>query len=105
MAQAWARMRYLTSLLSLLVLVLTSAGPAARADDERFLPPEQVFRYTVAAEGDGVAVHWMLPSGYYAYKSRMSLESGTPAAVLGPARYPRAEIHKDEYFGAQEIFR
>jgi thioredoxin:protein disulfide reductase len=81
------------------------AGPAARADDDRFLPPEQVFKYTVAAEGDGVFVHWTLPPGYYAYQQRMSLESTTPAAVLGPVKYPKGQIHKDEYFGAQEVFR
>ncbi len=50
-------------------------------------------------------MHWTLPPGYYAYKTRMSLESGTPGALLGVVRYPQGEIHKDEYFGAQEIFR
>jgi thioredoxin:protein disulfide reductase len=99
-------MRHPASLLSLLFLLLApSAGPVARADDDRFLPPEQVFKYTAAAFGDGVAVHWNLPPGYYAYKARMSLQSATPGAVLGTVRYPRGEIHKDEYFGAQEVFR
>jgi thiol:disulfide interchange protein DsbD len=108
MAKAHVRMRHLASLPVLLVvlLVLASwAGPVARADDDRFLPPEQVFKYTVAASGDGVAVHWSLPPGYYAYKGRMSLESATPGAVLGAVQYPKGEVHKDEYFGALEVFR
>ena len=108
--QSWpkplARMRPLTSLLPLLLLILSaSATPAAHADDDRFLPPEQVFKYTVAAEGDEAAVHWSLPPGYYAYRARMSMESGTPGAVVGAVHYPKGEIHKDEYFGAQEVFR
>jgi thiol:disulfide interchange protein DsbD len=93
-------------ILALLVLVLAwPGGFAARAAEDQFLPPEQVFRYTVTSDGASVAVHWSLPRGYYAYKARMSLESATPGALLGPAVYPKSDIHKDDYFGAQEVFR
>jgi thiol:disulfide interchange protein DsbD len=96
----------LLALLALFLLTLAAPGGfAARAAEERFLPPEQVFRYAVTSDGASVAVHWNLPDGYYAYKARMSLESATPGAALGSAIYPRGEIHKDEYFGAQEVFR
>jgi thiol:disulfide interchange protein DsbD len=104
-AKGFVRMRTIACSVCLLLVLSMGAGPAAGADEDRFLPPEQVFRYTVAAEGDGVAVHWTLPPGYYAYQQRMSLESATPGAVLGPVQYPKGEIHKDEYFGAQEVFR
>jgi thiol:disulfide interchange protein DsbD len=93
-------------ILALLVLALAwPGGFAARAAEDQFLPPEQVFRYTVTSDGASVAVHWSLPAGYYAYKARMSLESATPGALLGPAVYPKGDIHKDDYFGAQEVFR
>ena len=99
-------MKNVDRILALLLLApALLGGLAARAAQNPFLPPEQVFRYTVTSDGAGVAVHWNLPPGYYAYKSRMSLESATPAAALGPAVYPQGEVHQDEYFGAQEVFR
>jgi thiol:disulfide interchange protein DsbD len=99
-------MRHAGPILALLLLTQALTGDfAARAAEDRFLPPEQVFRYTVTSDSASVAVHWNLPPGYYAYKSRMSLESATPGASLGPAVYPKGEIHQDDYFGAQEVFR
>jgi thiol:disulfide interchange protein DsbD len=88
----------------MLVLSLC-AGRCACAAEDQFLPPEQVFKYTVTTDGASAAVHWNLPPGYYAYKARMSLQSGTPGLALGPAVYPKGETHHDEYFGAQEVFR
>jgi thioredoxin:protein disulfide reductase len=99
-------MRQTGRILALLLLALAwPGGFAARAAEDRFLPPEQVFRYNVTSDGTRVAVHWNLPPGYYAYKSRMSLESATPEAALGPVVYPTGEVHQDEYFGPQEVFR
>jgi thiol:disulfide interchange protein DsbD len=89
----------------LLLLLACSGGLAARAAEDKFLPPEQVFTYTASADETGVAVHWKLPAGYYAYKSRMSLESATPGATLGQVIYPKGDVHQDDYFGAQEVFR
>jgi thiol:disulfide interchange protein DsbD len=90
----------------LLLLALTLlARPAAYAAEDQFLPPEQVFTYTASGDEHAVYVHWRLPAGYYAYKSRMSLESATAGVTIGPAAYPKGEVHKDEYFGAQEVFR
>jgi thiol:disulfide interchange protein DsbD len=94
--------RFCTLLLILLALCGTRA---ARAAEDQFLPPEQVFRYSVTSAGASVGVHWNLPPGYYAYKSRMALLSGTPGVTLGPAVYPQGEVHKDDYFGAQEVYR
>jgi thiol:disulfide interchange protein DsbD len=59
----------------------------------------------LAADAANVSVHWNLPAGYYAYKSRMTLESATPGATLGPVAFPKGEVHHDDYFGAQEVFR
>src|ERR1700691_4115406 len=89
----------------LLLLLAWSGSFAARAAEDKFLPPEQVFTYTATADEAGVAVQWKLPPGYYAYKSRMSLESATPGATLGQVIYPKGDVHQDDYFGAQEIFR
>src|SRR5450755_2356283 len=89
----------------LLVLLALWAARAARAAEDQFLPPEQVFKYSVTSAGASVGVHWNLPPGYYAYKSRMALQSGTAGVSLGPAAYPQGDVHMDDYFGAQEVFR
>jgi thiol:disulfide interchange protein DsbD len=99
-------MKHTGRILALLLLALAwSGGYVASAAEDRFLPPEQVFRYTVTADASSVSVHWSLPPGYYAYKSRMTLESATPGATLGTMVFPKGEVHQDDYFGAQEVFR
>lgn len=88
------------TLQSLLVLAL--ATPAFSQD---FLPPEEAFRYRVVSDGSTVTVHWTVAPGYYAYKSRMGMSSATPGITLGEPQYPKGEIHTDDYFGEQEVFR
>jgi thiol:disulfide interchange protein DsbD len=87
-----------------LLLPALLAISAVMAKDE-FLPIEQAFSYLASSDGRCVTVQWNVAPGYYLYKSRMGLESGTPGVTLGAARYPKGETHEDEYFGAQEIFR
>src|SRR5262245_37056517 len=85
------------------LLLLTLAVKVAQADE--FLRPEEAFRYTVSTDGTAVEVHWTVAPGYYAYKSRMKVESATPGVTLDPPVFPKGEIHKDDYFGEQEVFR
>ena len=80
-------------------------GAAAIASAADFPPPDQVFRQMVQSDGQRVTVYWSVVAGYYLYKERMALESATPGVKMGPPCFPKGEIHKDEYFGAQEIFR
>ena len=35
----------------------------------------------------------------------MGLAAATPGVTVGESVYPKGEIHKDEYFGEQEVFR
>ena len=35
----------------------------------------------------------------------MGLSAATPGVTVGESVYPKGEIHKDEYFGEQEVFR
>ena len=92
------RMRYWLFLGAL--LAFTAAG----AKDE-FLPIEQAFTYLAQSDGRSLTVQWNVAPGYYLYKSRMALESGTEDLTLGEAKYPKGEIHEDEYLGPQEILR
>ena len=46
-----------------------------------------------------------MTKGYYLYKKRLGLAAATPGVTVGESVYPKGEIHKDEYFGEQEVFR
>jgi thiol:disulfide interchange protein DsbD len=85
-------------------LLCALAPLIARAADE-FLPPEQAFRYSVESDGTRVVVRWDVEPGYYLYRKRMGVATSSTDATLGEPVYPRGEIHTDEYFGEQEIFR
>jgi thioredoxin:protein disulfide reductase len=82
------------------LLAVTAAG----AKDE-FLPMERAFSYLAQSDGRCVTVQWNVAPGYYLYKSRMALKSATPGVAVGELHYPKGEIHHDEYFGDQEVFR
>ena len=88
----------------LFLAALLLAGGMAGAKDE-FLRAEQAFSYLVAIDGHCLTVQWNVAPGYYLYKSRMGFESATPGVSFGEPLYPKGEIHHDEYFGDQEIFR
>ena len=52
-----------------------------------------------------MTVEWKATPGYYLYKKRMGLAAATAGVTVGESVYPKGEIHKDEYFGEQEVFR
>ncbi len=85
-------------------LLLWGAIPAQAQDDE-YLEPEKAFLYTATADETSVIVEWRVTPGYYLYKKRMGLSAASPGVKVGESVYPKGEIHKDEYFGEQEIFR
>src|SRR5262245_54635788 len=84
---------------------LGSTSPALAIEDDEYLLPEQAFKYTASADTQKVTVEWKATEGYYLYKKRMGLSAATPGVTVGESTYPKGEIHKDEYFGEQEIFR
>src|SRR5262245_15049060 len=87
-----------------LFAALGSTQALAIGEDE-FLPPEQAFKYTASADEKQVTVEWQATKGYYLYKKRMGLSAGTPGVTVGDPVYPKGEVHKDDYFGEQEVFR
>jgi Thiol:disulfide interchange protein len=90
---------------TVLFLGLAWAVCGAAMAAEEFLPPEQAFRYTVESDGDSLTVRWTVAPGYYLYRSRMGLSSATPGITIGTPSYPEGEVHRDDYFGEQVIFR
>ena len=83
---------------------LFGAGVAVAQDDEP-LPPQQVFRYTTAADAQKVYLRFAVLDGYYLYRARFGFASGTDGVTLRAAEFPKGETHKDEFFGEQEIYR
>ena len=86
------------------LLALAQAVPAPAAADE-FLPPEAAYQYTLDSDGRQIVVHWKVEPGYYLYRKRMGVATPAPGMSLGEPVYPQGEMHTDEYFGEQEIFR
>ena len=77
----------------------------ATAAEDEFIPPEQAFRYTASTDGATVSVAWSVATGYYLYQKRMGLTTDAPGVSLGEPTYPAGEMHEDEYFGKQTVFR
>jgi thiol:disulfide interchange protein DsbD len=80
------------------------AAPQGWAEDD-FLPPDQAFRYTTSSDGREVVVRWTVQPGYYLYLKRMGLGSGDAGVAVGTPVYPKGELHNDEFFGEQIVFR
>ncbi|HRX89833.1 MAG TPA: protein-disulfide reductase DsbD [Steroidobacteraceae bacterium] len=77
----------------------------ATAAEDEFIPPEQAFRYSASTDGTTVTVAWSVATGYYLYQKRMGLATDAPGVSLGEPTYPAGEMHEDEYFGKQTVFR
>ncbi|MFQ6003995.1 MAG: protein-disulfide reductase DsbD [Woeseia sp.] len=92
-----------TRILALLLLLPAAAGHALGEKD--VLRPEAAFRYAVTDTGDALQIDWAIEDGYYLYRRKMSFESNTASIVLDDAEMPQGEIHEDEFFGVQQIYR
>jgi thiol:disulfide interchange protein DsbD len=90
---------------TLLAALLGGVTPAWAIGEDEFLPPEQAFKYTATADEKQVTVEWQATKGYYLYKKRMGLSAATAGVNVGESAYPKGEVHKDDYFGEQEVFR
>jgi thiol:disulfide interchange protein DsbD len=78
---------------------------ALAAGQPKFLPPDQVFHVSAAAEGPkSVRLHWTIREGYYLYRSRIKVTAAAGTS-LGTLRLPAGLIKVDPYFGREEIYR
>jgi thioredoxin:protein disulfide reductase len=94
--------------LAALALAFLAIALPAQAKDE-FLPPEQAYKYSTRIDGDQLIVSWKIEKGYYLYRKKMAVAlskaAPSPGASLAEPLWPKGELHKDEYFGEQEIYR
>jgi len=91
--------------LALLAAVSLLTGVASVAQDQDVIPPEQVFKYTTASDAQKIYLKFAILDGYYLYRARFGFDTSTPGVTLSAPEFPRGEIHSDEYFGEQEIYR
>ncbi|MGB6605933.1 MAG: protein-disulfide reductase DsbD [Steroidobacteraceae bacterium] len=78
---------------------------AAKSDEDKFLPPDQAFRFDALGDGsDRVRLHWDIADGYYLYRARIKVSAPSTQAQLGPPQFPTGQFKTDEYFGRQEIY-
>ena len=91
--------------IAALLLTLLLAVPAAMAQDEDVLHPEEAYRYAVADTGDAIEIDWAVEDGYYLYRNKMSYASGSDSVVFGEFELPEGLHHEDEFFGVQQIYR
>lgn len=86
------------------ITLLLMAG-AAIAANESPAPPQEVFRYVIYDTGEAFEIDWAVDDGAYLYRQSFGFESDDETLVLGTPELPEGEVHTDEYFGEQVVYR
>lgn len=85
--------------------VLVWVAGILQAADDRPAPPQDVFHYVVSDAGDALEIDWAVEDGAYLYRDQFGFAVNDAAIVLGKPRLPEGEIHNDEFFGEQVVYR
>jgi thiol:disulfide interchange protein DsbD len=91
---------------SVLLALAASAGiwaQAAIAQD--VVRPEAAFPYELTATEASLRLEFDVLDGYYLYRERFGFETDSAGITLGAPVFPVGEVHEDEFFGKQEIYR
>ncbi len=86
--------------LGLVYLGLFVAPAEAQREIKR---PEEVFLYTAETVGSEVIIKWDIADGYYMYRDKMKFMAD--GVDFDEPMFPDGEIHSDEFFGEQVIYR
>ena len=85
--------------------VLVWVAGILQAADGRPAPPQDVFHYVVSDVGDALEIDWAVEDGAYLYRDQFGFAVNDAAIVLGKPELPEGEIHNDEFFGEQVVYR
>ena len=98
--------KWLVALACLLPAIADAQGLlGGTSREDEFLPPDEAFRLTAEADGaDAVALDWAIADGYYLYRHRVVVKTGTPGFTLGEVRLPDGKKKTDEFFGQVEVY-
>ncbi len=88
-------------LLLPLFLLLFSTFSQAESD---LLPADEAFSFKASVVNDEILLNWDIAQGYYLYKEKIKISSDFPSQ-LGTAKFPKAKIKDDEFFGKVGIYR
>jgi thiol:disulfide interchange protein DsbD len=77
----------------------------AMAADDRPAPPREVFHYVVNDTGEAFEIDWAVEDGAYMYRDDFKWAVDNAAIVLGEVELPDGEVHNDEFFGEQIVYR
>ena len=97
-----ASMTLIQKLFIAFVAMLTMNVNAA---DERPAPPQDVFRYVIHDAGDALEIDWAVEDGAYMYRDEFAFSVNDAAITLGDVELPDGEVHDDEFFGEQVVYR
>jgi len=96
----------MSRLLFIALLLLPALPPAHGAGTDELLEPDKAFRFSARAlDPQTVEVRYAIADGYYLYRDRFRFAAEPAEVTLGPAQFPKGEIHEDKFFGKQEIYR
>ncbi len=94
--------RFLAAICAIFVILSLRL---AEAQEPEILRPEAAFPYDVSADDGSVTLSFSIPDGYYLYRERFGFASNTAAVNIAAPKFPVGEMHEDEFFGRQEIYR
>lgn len=89
--------RLLLSLFLLLFSVLTHA-------ENGLLPADEAFGFKAKVVNDEILLNWDVAQGYYLYKEKIKISSDF-SKQLGIAKFPKAKVKNDEFFGKIGVYR
>ena len=95
----------MTLIQKLFIAFVAMLTMSANAADERPAPPQDVFRYVIYDAGDALEIDWAVEDGAYMYRDEFAFSVNDAAITLGDVELPDGEIHDDEFFGEQVVYR
>ena len=89
--------------LAVAALALVGCSPSAEAQDP--LAPDLAYPYEISADANEIRLNFAVLDGYYLYRDKFNFAVEGGAVTIGAPQIPTGEIHSDEFFGEQEIYR
>ena len=72
--------------------------------EEALLPADEAFAFKAKVANDEIQLKWDIAPGYYLYKEKIKITSDY-SKQLGVAKFPKAKIKNDEFFGKVGTYR
>lgn len=84
-------------------LLATGTDRVLRAQE--ILPPQEMFQHEISVQNEQILIDFDIQDGGYLYRDKFGFDVADGRVTLQATRFPPGEIHTDEFFGEQEIYR